>query len=138
MLVSMPVLDELGSFLNNPLITLSGSPITFASVVTGIVVFLLALVLARLGSKAVRHALAARGLSEGAQHAARKIVSYTIGISAEVMWHDKLDDNTDRIGLCFALGSRPERERRLLDAYRASYLNFLWQLCHDSPVMMSA
>jgi len=74
----MSFLERMDQILHGELMTLSGVPVTLASVLTCLLVFSMFMVAARLAARTTRRAIESRGRSSGVAAAAGKIVWYFV------------------------------------------------------------
>lgn len=70
--------DRLTEVMHTKLLTLSGIPVTLASLLTCLVIFLIAVVFSRLAGRAVARAITSRGRATGVAAATAKMVRYAI------------------------------------------------------------
>ena len=76
----MSFIDRLLEILNYPLLRLSAGAVTLATLLTALVVVLVARLLSGLASRQVHRVLARRGLPEGTRFAMAKMVRYIISL----------------------------------------------------------
>jgi len=74
----MSTLDSLAALAHHPLVRLAGGPITFASLLTGLLIVILSYLVAGAVNRAVTRVLARREVAHGATFALGKIARYVI------------------------------------------------------------
>lgn len=86
----MSFFERVDQILHAELMTLSGVPVTLASVLVCVLVFAVFVVIARFTARATRRAIESRGRSPGAAAAASKIVWYLVAVLGLVISLDTL------------------------------------------------
>ena len=96
-----------GSLTNTPVFTLSGTPVTLATIITVIFVLGLTWVLSRVLRRWASHALALRGVDAGTQGIAKRLLHYSIMAIGVALALDNLGINLAALfaaGAVFAVG----------------------------------
>lgn len=73
-----PVLDTILQYLRTPLVVLTGTPVTPLTILTAILIVVIARILAAIFGRNMERVLERRGLDRGMQHSANKITHYVI------------------------------------------------------------
>ena len=95
--------EDFGQFLREPLVTLSGTPVSLFSILTALVILVVARLLAALAGRAITRVFAARGVEAGIGFAVGKILRWTAMIVGALVALTTIGMNMSAVFAVFAV-----------------------------------